>query len=242
MVSAEEPPGRFVCPITTEVMVSPVMTRSGINYERAAIEQWLRVNPHCPSTREALSASDLYPNRALQEEIAEWRRGRGLPEPAAPAPGAVEEAARAAAAAAAASGAEHFAAADKPAATAPLRLGGPAAVVGPAERLRELCRVRCEPSGGLVSAVDVWNPAMAAVAGAEGVVEKVDLADATVFVRTPSGGWWLPVLALSAPGRGAFRWPPTREDLRGEQAGGAAAAGQRAGAGAAAAAEQPRGD
>eukprot|EP00662_Eupelagonemidae_sp_cell21_P033366 gene33366-biopygen28747 len=96
---AGAPPHRFICPITMEVMADPHMTRAGINYspilaqtqfsdsllyEKAAIDGWLRHNKCDPSTREAMTERDLFPNRALREEIAEWkRRNIALAPPAA---------------------------------------------------------------------------------------------------------------------------------------------------------------
>eukprot|EP01062_Namystynia_karyoxenos_P057866 TRINITY_DN4904_c0_g2_i1.p1 TRINITY_DN4904_c0_g2~~TRINITY_DN4904_c0_g2_i1.p1 ORF type:complete len:424 (+),score=131.86 TRINITY_DN4904_c0_g2_i1:109-1272(+) len=81
---AAEPPSRYLCPITMELMEDPVMSKSGINYERSAIQHWLQSHRHCPSTREPMTAADLFPNRALKEEIEEWRRAH---QPGRPAPG-----------------------------------------------------------------------------------------------------------------------------------------------------------
>jgi len=65
-------PARFICPITIQVMRSPVMTRTGLNYEHSAILAWISSHGCCPQTRAPLTAGELAPNRALQEEIDEW--------------------------------------------------------------------------------------------------------------------------------------------------------------------------
>ena len=68
-------PSRFICPITQEIMKVPVMDREGHNFEKAAIETWLLRSHKCPVGREAISPQLLFRNRALQEEIEEWRCG-----------------------------------------------------------------------------------------------------------------------------------------------------------------------
>eukprot|EP01065_Artemidia_motanka_P032920 TRINITY_DN398_c0_g1_i1.p1 TRINITY_DN398_c0_g1~~TRINITY_DN398_c0_g1_i1.p1 ORF type:complete len:333 (+),score=116.05 TRINITY_DN398_c0_g1_i1:64-1062(+) len=80
-----EPPGRFLCPITLSIMDDPVMSPHGINFERAAIVEWLGRNANCPCSRRPLSARELFPNLALREEIGEWRRIAGMrPAPTVP--------------------------------------------------------------------------------------------------------------------------------------------------------------
>ena len=51
------------------------MDREGHNFERTAIESWLSRSRECPIGREPLTVDQLFKNRALQEEIEEWRRG-----------------------------------------------------------------------------------------------------------------------------------------------------------------------
>ncbi|CAF3169117.1 unnamed protein product [Rotaria socialis] len=68
-----EPSGTFVCPITHELMVDPVIDPDGNSYERRAIEDWLRQTGTSPITRAPLLASDLRPNRALKAAIDEYR-------------------------------------------------------------------------------------------------------------------------------------------------------------------------
>lgn len=73
-------PDHFICPITMQVMVSPVMTRTGRNFERSAIVEWLRDGTGtCPCTRNPMTMSDLLPNRRLQAEIVSWRTINDIP-------------------------------------------------------------------------------------------------------------------------------------------------------------------
>jgi len=65
----EEPPSRFICPITHEVMISPTIASDGYTYERAAITMWLEHHARSPLTNEPLVHLDLYPNHLLRSEI-----------------------------------------------------------------------------------------------------------------------------------------------------------------------------
>jgi hypothetical protein len=75
-------PSNFICPITLQVMVDPLMTRNGLTFERAAIFGWLEQGSEsCPLTRQPLKASDLITNRRLKTHIRIWRANNGVPEP-----------------------------------------------------------------------------------------------------------------------------------------------------------------
>jgi U-box domain len=77
-----QPPPEFVCPITMEIMVHPLATKHGPNFERAAIVAWLRQGSgECPLTRKPLTMSDLIHNNYLSTEIATWRATHGIPTP-----------------------------------------------------------------------------------------------------------------------------------------------------------------
>lgn len=65
-------PQEFMCPITQDLMLSPVICRDGITYEESAIRQWLQFHNTSPVTREHLSELDLIPNRALKYTIEEY--------------------------------------------------------------------------------------------------------------------------------------------------------------------------
>ena len=69
----EEPPADFICPITTEIMVEPVVAADGQSYERTAIERWLATKSTSPMTGEALVHSFLAPNHTLRRQIREWQ-------------------------------------------------------------------------------------------------------------------------------------------------------------------------
>ena len=71
-------PHEFICPLTLEIMINPLMDRSGRSYERAAILEWItKMNSTCPITRRPLSVKDLLPNNKLRKEILQWREENG---------------------------------------------------------------------------------------------------------------------------------------------------------------------
>lgn len=75
----EEIPSSFLCPITHELMQFPLMSRSGLSYERSAILTWLAEhNGTCPLTRQPLSASSLVPNNALRSQIQAWVKANDI--------------------------------------------------------------------------------------------------------------------------------------------------------------------
>ena len=59
----------FICPITHEQMVDPVVDHEGNSYERVTITNWLQRNTVSPITRTPLNISQLIPNRALKDLI-----------------------------------------------------------------------------------------------------------------------------------------------------------------------------
>lgn len=74
-------PEEFICAISLQPMVRPLMTRAGHNYERKAILEWLSKSGRCPLTREPMGPSDLLPNRQLEQRIKFWRLENGIPDP-----------------------------------------------------------------------------------------------------------------------------------------------------------------
>ena len=63
------PPEEFMCPITHDMMVDPVVALDGHSYERTAIQAVLdSANPRSPLTREVLSRA-LHPNINLRQRI-----------------------------------------------------------------------------------------------------------------------------------------------------------------------------
>ena len=71
------PPKNFVCPLTTEVMTDPVMTRNGPNFERKAILEWLENNDTCPVTNQPLTPAGVVANKKLEWEIRQWQLHHG---------------------------------------------------------------------------------------------------------------------------------------------------------------------
>jgi hypothetical protein len=72
-------PEDFLCPITHDIMRSPLMCKSGLSFDRAAILTWLQDHGNtCPLTRESLSPSGLVPNRALEARISTWCEENGM--------------------------------------------------------------------------------------------------------------------------------------------------------------------
>lgn len=71
-------PHEFICPLTLEIMVNPLMDRSGRSFERRAILEWITTqNSTCPITRQPLFVKDLIPNNKLRTEIMSWRVENG---------------------------------------------------------------------------------------------------------------------------------------------------------------------
>lgn len=75
-------PKEFLCPLTKEIMINPLMTKYNINFEREAIISWLQSEDGtCPVTKKLLYLSDLIPNKALEAKIAFWKWDNMLPDP-----------------------------------------------------------------------------------------------------------------------------------------------------------------
>ena len=68
VVEEEDIPDQFVCPISRDVMVDPVITTAGHTYERAAIQEWLSSHNTDPMAHIAISRT-LTPNIALRQSI-----------------------------------------------------------------------------------------------------------------------------------------------------------------------------
>ncbi|KAG0525749.1 hypothetical protein BDA96_06G083500 [Sorghum bicolor] len=66
-------PSFFRCPISLDVMRSPVSLCTGVTYDRASIQRWLDSgNTTCPATMLPLRSTDLVPNLTLRSLIAHW--------------------------------------------------------------------------------------------------------------------------------------------------------------------------
>ncbi|KAJ8765379.1 hypothetical protein K2173_012076 [Erythroxylum novogranatense] len=66
-------PSFFRCPISFDVMTSPVSLCTGVTYDRASIQRWLDSgNNTCPATMQVLHTKEFVPNRTLQRLIQIW--------------------------------------------------------------------------------------------------------------------------------------------------------------------------
>jgi hypothetical protein len=65
-------PDGFVCPLTLEVMVDPVLDGEGNTYERKALLEWLKKCHQSPISRQPLNQKFLVPNIALRDAINDF--------------------------------------------------------------------------------------------------------------------------------------------------------------------------
>ncbi|KMT09204.1 hypothetical protein BVRB_6g133060 [Beta vulgaris subsp. vulgaris] len=66
-------PSLFKCPISLDVMKSPVSLCTGVTYDRTSIQRWLDTgNNTCPATMQVLDTKDFVPNHTLQRLIQIW--------------------------------------------------------------------------------------------------------------------------------------------------------------------------
>ena len=61
----------FICPITQEPMIDPVIIANGHSYEREAIQEWLADHNTCPKTNLVLEHKELISNKTLKAAIHE---------------------------------------------------------------------------------------------------------------------------------------------------------------------------
>ncbi|KAK3154299.1 hypothetical protein QOZ80_2BG0188770 [Eleusine coracana subsp. coracana] len=82
-------PNLFRCPISLDVMRSPVSLCTGVTYDRTSIQRWLDSgNNTCPATMVPLPSTDLVPNLTLRRLIALWA-STAAPSSSSPEPSAV---------------------------------------------------------------------------------------------------------------------------------------------------------
>ncbi|XVE60158.1 hypothetical protein DITRI_Ditri05aG0105300 [Diplodiscus trichospermus] len=66
-------PSVFRCPISLDVMKSPVSLCTGVTYDRSSIKQWLESgHDTCPATMQVLRSKDFVPNLTLHRLINLW--------------------------------------------------------------------------------------------------------------------------------------------------------------------------
>ncbi|KAJ6337259.1 hypothetical protein OIU76_007024 [Salix suchowensis] len=66
-------PSLFRCPISLDLMKSPVSLCTGVTYDRSSIQHWLDSgHDTCPATMQVLSSKDFVPNLTLHRLINLW--------------------------------------------------------------------------------------------------------------------------------------------------------------------------
>ncbi|KAF3618457.1 putative protein MITOFERRINLIKE 1, chloroplastic-like isoform 1 [Capsicum annuum] len=66
-------PSLFRCPISMDVMKSPVSLCTGVTYDRSSIQTWLSQGHNtCPATMQILPCTDFTPNLTLRRLINVW--------------------------------------------------------------------------------------------------------------------------------------------------------------------------
>ncbi|KAK7380454.1 hypothetical protein VNO78_32965 [Psophocarpus tetragonolobus] len=75
-------PSLFRCPISMDVMRSPVSLCTGVTYDRASIQRWLDSgHDTCPATMQVLPSKDFIPNLTLHRLIHLWLLSAEPPSP-----------------------------------------------------------------------------------------------------------------------------------------------------------------
>lgn len=73
-------PSFFKCPISLDIMTSPVSLSTGVTYDRSSIQQWLdEGNNTCPATMQVLESKDVIPNYTLRRLIQVWSTSNPIP-------------------------------------------------------------------------------------------------------------------------------------------------------------------
>ena len=72
-------PPEFLCPITQEVMIDPVVTHDGNTYERTAITAWLAKHDTAPLTGEPLASKAMFPCLFARAAIRSYFEAPAVP-------------------------------------------------------------------------------------------------------------------------------------------------------------------
>ncbi|KAL9641487.1 hypothetical protein ABK040_013412 [Willaertia magna] len=62
---------KFICPISQQIMINPVIIETGQTYERKSIEEWFKLKNTCPSTGLQVKSKTLTNNYVLKTTIQE---------------------------------------------------------------------------------------------------------------------------------------------------------------------------
>jgi len=71
-------PQEFICPLTLDIMVEPLLSQEGHNYDREAILRWVAEHGTSPLTRSPLRLSQLLRNRTLETRIRFFMKRHGV--------------------------------------------------------------------------------------------------------------------------------------------------------------------
>ena len=71
-----EIPEKYLCSITGQIMIDPVMAADGYTYEREAIAKWLQAKDISPKTGAKLDDKKLTANFDKRSDILEFLQGR----------------------------------------------------------------------------------------------------------------------------------------------------------------------
>ena len=74
-------PHNFICPITHDIMIDPVICSDGISYERSAIERWLTNHNTSPMTNNSLISKNLISNITLRNTINDFKTNNTIKIP-----------------------------------------------------------------------------------------------------------------------------------------------------------------
>ncbi len=74
-----EHPRDFLCPISHELMDTPMVDQEGNTYEKINICNWLSNHNTSPITRNPLSIDHLSLNRSLRNIIEDYKKSKGIP-------------------------------------------------------------------------------------------------------------------------------------------------------------------
>jgi len=64
---------KYLCPITRQIMVEPVVDALGNTYDKEAISEWLKTNDTSQKTKEQLPNKNLTPRNVMKAEITEYK-------------------------------------------------------------------------------------------------------------------------------------------------------------------------
>ena len=76
--SEVEVPQEFICPLTLEVMVDPVVNKHKQAYERSAIVEWVGQHGTCPLTRRPCRVAEFFTYHQLRMKISAFHLVHGM--------------------------------------------------------------------------------------------------------------------------------------------------------------------